>query len=736
LSIQAFQPVLIEGKAIQVHPLVCTAFNADFDGDQMAVHLPLSEEAQKEARYLIASNKNLLKPQDGNPITTPAQDMVLGCFWMTKIVEGAKGEGKMFSSPNEAITAYDFDAVDFRAKIKVLPTDSDRYAEFEGKPFETTVGRLLFNTVLPKGHPYINAEMKKKDLSSMIEEMVRTQGVDVTAVILDKIKDFGNKYVTLSGSTWGMDEALVPEGKKEIVRASQIQADEVESQYDEGLISSEERYRKRIEIWEATKIEIGKLIEAALDKSESVYDMVTSKARGSVGNMTQMAGMKGMIVNTQGRTIDFPIIPSYKEGLSPTEYFITTHGARKGLTDTALNTAKAGYLTRRLVDVAQDIVVTEEDCGTKEGVDVFKEDIDGLERPLSVNIVGRVPLKDIKDADGNVVAKKGEIVIRDVAKLVDEAGIEAAFVRSPLTCETRHGLCQKCYGLDMGRGGPVKIGEAVGIIAAQAIGEPGTQLTLRTFHAGGVTGLDITAGLPRVEEIFERRNPKTPAVVCEMTGEVVEVRTVEGRKVITVLGDGAKNASEEEQQKEYIIDPKRVPLVKKGDRVEAGEVMTDGSASILEVFEFGGQRKAENYVINEINKVYDIHASPVAPKHIEIVVRQMFSRRKVTKPGDTRFTTGEVTEFIELATENDRVKENGGEIATADVVAMGISEVSLTTKSWLSSASFQHTTRTLIANAIRGEKDILRGLKENVILGGLIPAGTGLNENFIEEDAE
>ncbi|MCD8527795.1 MAG: DNA-directed RNA polymerase subunit beta' [Candidatus Pacebacteria bacterium] len=649
LSIQAFQPVLIEGKAIQVHPLVCSAFNADFDGDQMAVHLPLSQEAQREARYLMAANKNLLKPQDGEPIATPSQDMILGCYWMTKMVEGARGEGRMFSSPNEAITAYDFGAVDFRAKVKIMPTDSERYTEFEGKPFETTIGRLLFNSVMPKQYGYINHELKKKDLTALIHDLIQHFGIDETAVVLDKIKDFGYKYVTISGTTMGMDEIIVPEEKTAIIEEARTRVADLDAQYDDGLISLDERYRKRIEIWEGAKISIEKVIQEKLTQAESMSDMIISKARGTISNMSQMAGMKGLIVNTQGRTIDFPITPSYKEGLSPIEYFITTHGARKGLTDTALNTAKAGYLTRRLVDVAQDMVIREHDCGTKEGFVVRKENIDGLERSIAINMYGRVLAADAVAADGSVVATKGTLVTADIARACEAHDVTEAVVFSPLTCATRHGLCAKCYGLDMARNNLVKFGEAVGVVAAQAIGEPGTQLTLRTFHAGGVTGLDITTGLPRVEEIFERRIPKNPAVVCEMDGEVVEIRTDGDKKIVVVLGNGASQGKDGDQQKEYIVGSRRMIVVKKGDMVRAGQLLTDGSAHIQEVFDFGGVELAQRYIINEINKVYDIHASPISPKHIEIIVRQMFSRRKIKNPGDTPFTTGEVLEYIELS---------------------------------------------------------------------------------------
>ncbi len=730
LSIQAFKPRLIEGKAIQVHPLVCTAFNADFDGDQMAVHLPLSEKAQKEAEQLIASNKNLLKPQDGSPVVAPSQDIVLGVYWMTKNVENANGEGSIYSSPNEAILAYEYGHVDFRAKIKVLGTDSLRYQEFEGRPFETTVGRLLFNSIFPSDFGFINTAVKKTDLSGLIDQVIDRYGIDATAPILDKIKNFGFRYVTLSGTTWGIDDVIVPAGKEKVVAEGRKKAKEIKEQFEEGLISEDERYQRIIELWEGVKVTIEGLIAETLSQSISLSDMITSKARGNLGNATMMAGMKGVIVNTQGRAIEFPIIPSYKEGLSPIEYFITTHGSRKGLTDTALNTAKAGYLTRRLVDVSQDIVIREEDCGTKEFLVVTEENIEGIVKPISDGLKGRVLAKDLKDTDGNVVFKAGHMVTKHDAETIAGLSIKEGAVRSPLICESRHGLCQQCYGLDLGRLGLVKIGEAVGIVAAQAIGEPGTQLTLRTFHAGGVTGLDITTGLPRVEELFERRTPKSPATVAERDGEVIAVRKDGEKRIIEVLSeaDGTKKA----QSKEYSVGLRRVPVVAKGDRVEAGSLLTDGSAVIQDVFKYGGLEKAQQYVIHETNKVYDLHGSPIAGKHLEVIIRQMFSRRKITEPGDTSFTTGEVVELIEFLEQNDKAREAGQEEAKSEVVSMGISEVSLSTKSWLSSASFQHTTRTLINNAIKGEEDELRGLKENVIIGSLIPAGTGLNDDFVD----
>ena len=723
LGIQAFQPILIEGNAIQVHPLVCPAFNADFDGDQMAVYVPLSKEAQAEAEERMASNKNLLKPQNGDPITSPRMDMALGCFWMTKMNENEKGAGMMFGSPNQAITAYDFGAVSLRAKIKVLGTDSGKYAAFNDQPFETTVGRLLFNSVLPETFPYLNEVISQKRLNALVDEFIMHYGIDATPNVLDKIKTFGFTYSTKSGISWGIDNVRVPEGKPVAVAKGRAKQAEVESQFDEGLLSEEERYRKVIEIWEGVKKEIQEMLPATLIEGSSASDMITSGARGTASNLAQMAGMKGLIISPSGRTIDFPIIPSFKEGFSPIEYFITTHGSRKGLADTALNTAKAGYLTRRLVDVAQDVVITEEDCGTKDGKMMIKDNVLGIEIPISKTLRGRVLAADLKGKDGAVIHKRGFLVNKEEAMRLESIGITEAFVRSPLTCKTVYGICQSCYGLDLGRNDLVKVGEAVGIVAAQAIGEPGTQLTLRTFHAGGLAGVDITAGLPRVEEIFERRLPKNPAVVAHDDGTVIEVRKEGAERAIVVLHDTKVDGKSNETT--YELPPHRLPTVAKGDSVKKGDLMTDGSADIAEIFKYGGRERAEEYIIHEINKVYELQGASIARKHIEIIIRQMFSRKKVKDAGDSGFSPSEIVEAVELLDENADMRAKGLTEAKADSLVLGISETALTTKSWLSAASFQNTNRVLITNAIRGGVDTLRGLKENVIIGRLIPAGTG-----------
>ncbi|OHA20818.1 MAG: DNA-directed RNA polymerase subunit beta' [Candidatus Taylorbacteria bacterium RIFCSPHIGHO2_01_FULL_51_15] len=732
LGIQAFQPVLIEGNAIQVHPLVCTAFNADFDGDQMAVHVPLSEEAQLEASEIMAAHKNILKPGSGDPIISGKMlDIVLGCWWMTKVLPGAKGEGKIFSRPNNAITAWDFGAVDFRANIKVLATNQPKYAAFEGKVFETTVGRLLFNSVLPNDYAYINREMERKSMAALVDDLINRYGISEIPTIMDRIKAFGFKYATYSGITWGIDDVKVPAGKAEVIEKAKGKSELAYAQWREGLLSEDERLRKNIEIWHAAKSEVEKLIPESLDKNGSVFDMVYSGARGSFSQITQMAGMKGLIQNTAGETIEFPILSCMKEGLTPIEYFITTHGSRKGLTDTALNTAKAGYLTRKLFVVAQDVIVTEEDCGVKEGVKISRSSASGIDTQLSKNIRGRFLAADIVQKDGTVLFKKGDLLSKRDAQKVQEAGVFEVLVRSPLSCKSVSGICQKCYGLDLGKHEIVGLGEAVGTVAAQAIGEPGTQLTMRTFHTGGVSSLggDITQGLPRVEELFEKRAPKYPAIVARVDGVISEIKDLGKEKVMIILPDIADKPkttkSKKKSESEYVMSYNRIPLVKVGDKVKKGDLLTDGAADIDELFKYAGRERAQEYIISEVTKPYELQGETVARKHIETIVRQMFFRRKVKDGGGTLLSVGDVVDPLALALENEVAKEKGLEEAKAESLVMGISEVSLSRRSFLSAASFQHTTRVLINSAVRGSKDSLKGLMENVIIGRLIPAGTG-----------
>jgi DNA-directed RNA polymerase subunit beta' len=727
LGIQAFNPKLIEGNAIQLHPLVCQAFNADFDGDQMAVHLPLSVAAQNEARTLMAANRNLLRPGSGDSIVNPRMDMVLGTYWMTKMIEGEKGEGKYFPTPNEAITAYDFDVVSFRAKVLVMPSDKAKYAQFEGKPFETTIGRLLFNSVFPSEFPYMNDEVTGKKMNLIIDQVILTYGLEKAPAVIDKIKAFGYKYATVSGTTWNIDAVKVPKEKPALVAEGWSQAARVESDYEEGLLSSEERYERTIEVWQGVRSKIEKLIPDSFEKHGSVYDLITSGARGSIAQIIQMSGMKGIIVNNSGRNLDFPVISSYKEGLNPLEYFITTYGARKGNSDTALKTAQAGYLTRRLVDVAQDAIITEIDCGTKLSKIVRKENALGIEVPISKNVRGCILAEDIV-VNGSVLFKKLHLINKDDALAVENAGVEEVRVFTPLMCESLHGICQKCYGLDMGRNRKVDLGEAVGIVAAQAIGEPGTQLTMRTFHAGGVSGVDITQGLPRVEEIFERRMPKNPAIIAHEAGTITAIREEGKEKIIVLLADdevvakGNKNG----KQVEYTVPYRRQLAVKTGDTIKRGQLLTDGSCDIDELFNFASKEVAEEYIVSEINKVYELQGAAISRKHVEVIIKQMFGRVKIINPGDTKFTQSDVVEISNFRAENNRVKAKNGTEAKGKHLVLGITDVALSTDSWLSSASFQNTTRVLITASTRGQMDELRGLKENVIIGRLIPAGTGL----------
>lgn len=740
LGIQAFRPILIEGNAIQVHPLVCSAFNADFDGDQMAVHVPLSDEAQYEAAELMAANTNLLSPGNGEPIVNPSQDIVLGCYWMTRVVSGEKGEGKIFSNPNSAITAYDFGEVGFRAKIKVVGTrDKKKYEEFGDKPFETSVGRLLFNSVLPNDFPYINTEVTKKTLSMLVNDVIVKYGTEKTPNILDKIKTFGFKYATSSGVTWGMSDIRVPDEKNDLVIQGRKDAEEIQNQYNDGLLSDEERKRKIIEVWQGVRDTIEGLMPGTLVPDGSADTMITSGARGSISQILQMAGMKGIIINTAGEALDFPIIPSNKEGLSPLEYFVTTHGSRKGLADTALNTARAGYLTRRLVYVADNAIIAEEDCGTREGRVIQRNNVSGFAVSLAKNIRGRVLAKDVVNEKGEILYKRGTLISKDDARNIEDSGVPEVIVRSPLACKTLRGLCRQCYGIDLGCNQLVNIGEPVGIVAAQAIGEPGTQLTMRTFHAGGIASSsgDITMGLPRVEEIFERRTPKSKAVVSVSDGKVMEIRNNGKEKVIVVLAEKeAKKTKKKNNEIEYAIPFKRTPLVQEGADIKKGDVLTDGSVDLSELFKYAGREKTEQYIIDEINKIYELQGASISRKHIEVIIKQMFSRVRVKDAGDTDFVVGSVVELSEFTRQNDAVKERGGEEAKGDSLVLGITEVSLSTRSFLSAASFQHTSRVLIDVAIKGTVDDLSGLKENVIIGRLIPAGTGIEGDLFEEKEE
>ncbi|MFW5853152.1 MAG: DNA-directed RNA polymerase subunit beta' [Patescibacteria group bacterium] len=735
LGIQAFQPVLIEGSAIQIHPLVCSAFNADFDGDQMAVHVPLSVPAQKEARDLVAANRNLLKPGSGDPVINMKLDIVLGCYWVTKEIADARGSGQYFSSPNHAIMAHDFDHVDLQAKINVKMTKKEKYGEYKEKIIETSVGRLLFNNNLPADFPFFNQAVTGKGMSALVDQLVHRYDMSLMPDILDKIKSFGFKYATTSGITWGIDDVVVPAKKEDVIKKAQEETIQIYEQYNDGLLSDNERYQMFIETWLKARNEVEKLVPGSLGEHKSVSDMLNSNARGSVAQVTQMSGMIGLMTNPSGQLIDFPIVSSFKEGLTPLEFFVSTHGSRKGLADTALNTAQAGYLTRKLVYVAQDIIVNADDCQDKQGKVFNQSHILGFEEGLANSIRGRILLESVKDQNGQELFPDGHLLSKADAKSIDEAGITEVRVRTPLTCKNTRGICRACYGEDQGRGGLIKIGEPVGVVAAQAIGEPGTQLTMRTKHAGGVSqeGGDIVGGLPRVTEIFERRNPKASALLSEVEGEVMEIKVGAKDRTIVILTDPAVAKDKKKKSTvEYTVPAIRNLLIEKGDTITVGQILTDGSVDLVNYLKLAGQAKVEDYIIKEINAIYQLQGVDIARKHIELVIRQMLSRRKIQEPGDTDLQINEVVDKAELEEVNTKVKAEGGEPAKGKIVILGISDVALSSSSFLSAASFQHTTKVLINAAVAGKVDKLRGLKENVALGRLIPAGTGLIPDYNE----
>ncbi len=716
LGIQAFQPLLIEGNAIQLHPLVCAAFNADFDGDQMAVHVPLTEEAQREAAEIMAATKNLLKPGSGDAIAVPSQDMVLGCYWLTQIEDGASGEGKIFASKNEAVLAYDLDQIALRSKLKIYQGHGQEF-------LETSVGRIIFNTAIPKDYGFVNEVIGKKAITKLVGKLLRKYGQAELPPILDKIKKIGFDYVTKSGMSWGMDDLRVPEIKKEVIAEAEERVRVVEEHYETGLLTDDERYEKVVQVWSEVKERVSAHIPKTVDPGGPVFAMVDAGARGSWNSVSQMAGMKGLVLNPSGRTIELPILSSYKEGLSVLEYFISTHGARKGTADTALKTAVAGYMTRRLVDVAQDVVVTKADCGTEAGIPIERKDAELLGLHFSQRIFGRTLAADIKDPDSKkILFKKGHLLTVEEAEQLDDVKIDTVQVRSPITCEIIRGICQTCYGYDLGHNNPIKMGEAVGIVAAQAIGEPGTQLTMKTFHLGGVAGAhgDITLGLPRVEEIFEVRIPKHKAVISELEGEVISIEDKDREKVVLIAGVGKKGATE---TKEYAVPFGRLLRVKKGDKVKQGDQLSDGPIDITELYAVAGRNRVEHYILNEVSKVYVLQGATINNKHIEVMIRQMFSRMRIKEPGDTKFITGEIIERAEFLAANLEVKEP----AKAAEMLLGITRVALSTSSFLAAASFMETGRILIKSALEGREDQLRGLKENVIIGSLIPAGTGFN---------
>ena len=714
LGIQAFQPVLIEGSSIQVHPMVCRAFNADFDGDQMAVHLPLSNRAQQEAREIMLSTLNLLKPATGTTIITLYQDISLGCYWLTKIVEGAKGQGKIFGSKEEALLSYEFGEVDLKAKIKIRSFKS-KEREFT----ETSVGRIIFNEALPPDFPFQNSEVRVKDLEKIAKEMIEKYKSEIFEETLDEIKRLGFEYSTLSGLSWGMDDLIVPPEKPRIIKSAEAEVEKLEEYSKKGLLSPDEKTNRVIEIWAKAKTEIEKLVPKTLPNHGPVFSFIDAGARGSWSQPVQMAGMKGLVANPMGETIELPVKSSFKEGFDVLEYFISTHGARKGTVDTALRTSTAGYLTRRLIDVAHEVVIYQEDCKDTQGVEILRESAEEIGQNFIYKIVGRIALQGVSG-----IVKKGEIIGWQAAEKLVGSKADKVYVRSLLSCKSERGVCQKCYGLDLGTNRLVKLGEAVGIVAAQAIGEPGTQLTMRTFHLGGVAGGgDITSGLPRVQEIFEIREPGGKAVISEVEGKVVQVTE---DRIIKIKPKNQK--TKEKKVVEYQIPAKMAIWVEQGKDVKNGEQLCEGNIDLKELFKLIGVSETQRYIVKEVQRIYVSQGVSIHDKHIEAIVRQMFSRFRIKDPGDSSLVAGEVvskTRFLEEAA--TLTKANKKPLKGIPVL-LGISQVALTTDSFLSAASFQETSRVLIRAAIEAKQDQLRGLKENVIIGKLIPVGTGFRK--------
>ena len=731
LGIQAFEPVLVEGRAIKLHPLVCTAFNADFDGDQMAVHVPLSPEAQAEARYLMLSVNNLLKPQDGKPVTVPTQDMILGSYYLTMQIDGEKGEGMYFKDVDEALLAYQNGDVGLHAKIKVRVT-KEIDGEKKTKTIVATVGRLIYNEEIPQDLGFVDRTdpekefdleidfaVMKKNLGTIIAKCIDKHGLNRSAELLDYIKALGYKYATKGAFTVSVHDVAVPKAKKKILADSEKQVEEVWKQYKRGLITEDERYSSIIKIWEKATNDVTEAMKDNFDELNPIYMMAQSGARGNMNQLRQIAGMRGLMANTSGKAVEIPIRSCFREGLDVLEYFISSHGARKGLADTALRTADSGYLTRRLVDVAQDIIVREHDCGTTEGIEI--EDIkDGNQiiEKLHERLIGRYALHDIVNpTTGELIVDNDTLITPDIADKIINAGINKVEVRSVLECKTKHGVCAKCYGMGLATRKEVNIGEAVGIMAAQSIGEPGTQLTMRTFHTGGVAGGDITQGLPRVEELFEARKPKGLAVISEIDG-TVKIEEVKKRKEVTVTS--------KDNSKTYVISFGSKLKVKEGDQIKAGDPITEGSINPNEILDIKGPEGVYNYLTSEVQKVYRNQGVDINDKHIEVIGRQMLKRIRVDDNGDTSMFAGSLVDIHEFNEENEKIKEEGLRPATGTRALLGITKASLATESFLSAASFQETTRVLTEAAIKGKVDSLIGLKENVIIGKLIPAGTGM----------
>ncbi|MDH4618834.1 DNA-directed RNA polymerase subunit beta' [Brevibacillus sp. AY1] len=758
LGIQAFEPVLVEGRAIRLHPLVCTAYNADFDGDQMAVHVPLSAEAQAEARILMLAAQNILNPKDGKPVVTPSQDMVLGSYYLTLEREGEKGEGTVYRDPHDAIAAYQQGFISLHTRI-ALPAKRLSKTSFTEKQEEallvTTAGKVIFNEIFPADLPFINeptksnlqnmvpdqyfifekgvdvkefiknlpdsGAVKKGFLGTIISECFRRFGTMKTSMILDKIKELGFTYSTKAGITIAVADIVVPEKKKEILDEADQKVATVMTQFRRGLITEDERYDRVISIWSKAKDEVTEVLMKSMDKFNAIFMMANSGARGNVSQITQLAGMRGLMANPSGRIIELPIKSNFREGLTVLEYFISTHGARKGLADTALRTADSGYLTRRLVDVAQDVIVREKDCGTDKGIRVsaIKDGKEEIEK-LSDRLVGRTCFETLRHpVTKEVIVGRNEEISEEVAEYIEKEGITEVYIRNVLACRTPHGVCKLCYGRNLATGAEVEVGEAVGIIAAQSIGEPGTQLTMRTFHTGGVAGDDITQGLPRIQELFEARNPKGQAVISEIDGEVVDIREVKDRREIEVQGEA--------ENKVYAAPYGARIKVSVGTKLNAGDELTEGSVDPKEMLKVRGMRGVSNYILQEVQKVYRMQGVEINDKHVEVMIRQMLRKLRVIDSGDTDLLPGSYVEVPEFEQANTKVLLEGKSPAVGRPVLLGITKASLETDSFLSAASFQETTRVLTDAAIKGKVDRLLGLKENVIIGKLVPAGTGMN---------
>ena len=770
LGIQAFEPLLVEGRAIQLHPLVCTAYNADFDGDQMAVHVPLSAEAQAEARLLMLAAQNILNPKDGKPVVTPSQDMVLGNYYLTLERAGSIGEGAIYSNINEALIAYQTGHVHLHTRIAIQASSLNNPTftqDQNSKLLLTTVGKLIFNEILPETFPYINeptnhnlqietpdkyfidgtvnvkehiqnAEIvlpfRKKILGNIIAEIFKRFHITETSRMLDRMKDLGFKYSTRAGITVGISDIVVLPNKDDILKEAQDKVDKVTQQFRRGLITEEERYDRVISYWSNAKDVIQDKLMDSLENTNPIFMMSDSGARGNASNFTQLAGMRGLMANPAGRIIELPIKSSFREGLTVLEYFISTHGARKGLADTALKTADSGYLTRRLVDVAQDVIVREDDCGTDRGllISALTEGSEVIEA-LEERIEGRHVKKTIRHPEtGEVIVPKDGLVTADLTNAIINAGIESVTIRSAFTCNTKHGVCKKCYGINLATGEAVEVGEAVGIIAAQSIGEPGTQLTMRTFHTGGVAGDDITSGLPRIQEIFESRNPKGQAVISEIKGEVTEIDEIrEGQKEITIQG--------EVETRKYLAPYNARLKVQVGDLIDRGDSITEGSIDPKELIVVKDVSTVQEYLLKEVQKVYRMQGVEIGDKHVEVMVRQMLRKVRVIEAGDTDLLPGSLLDIHQFAEANATVLKSGKVPATSRPVILGITKASLETESFLSAASFQETTRVLTDAAIKGKTDELLGLKENVIIGKLVPAGTGMQryrQIKMEQDKE